>query len=245
MQFLPLAAGLSEGVQTIVVDTGKISFTILPTRGMGIWQAKINGDEKVSTIGWKSPVRGPVHPKFVNVGEPSGLGWLDGFDELLVRCGLQSNGAPEFDPKTGKLLWPVHGLIANRPAHEVSLTINRETQEISVTGVVEETRFHFVKLRMTSTITAKLRESTIHVQDEIENFSGSPAEIQMLYHVNFGVPLLDAGSQLVAPVQTLVPRNAHAATGIGQWNSYAAPQPGTEEQVYFFELFAAANGQTH
>ena len=31
------------------------------------------------------------------MGEPSGLGWLDGFDELLVRCGLESNGAPEFD----------------------------------------------------------------------------------------------------------------------------------------------------
>ena len=48
-------------------------------------------------LGWKSPVHGPVHPNFVPLNEPSGLGWLDGFDELFVRCGLESNGAPDFD----------------------------------------------------------------------------------------------------------------------------------------------------
>ena len=47
-------------------------------------------------------------------GEPSGLGWLDGFDELLVRCGLESNGAPEFNPN-GSLRYPLHGKIANMP----------------------------------------------------------------------------------------------------------------------------------
>ena len=48
-------------------------------------------------IGWKSPIAGPVHPSLVSLGEPSGLGWLDGFDEFIVRCGLESNGAPDFD----------------------------------------------------------------------------------------------------------------------------------------------------
>ena len=80
-----LKNGLSEGVQRVRVYNGKISFDVLPTRGMGIWQATAN---KTETIGWQSPVRGPVHPKFVDLGEPSGLGWLDGFDELFCRCGL-------------------------------------------------------------------------------------------------------------------------------------------------------------
>jgi hypothetical protein len=68
--------------------------------------------------------------------------------------------------------------------------------------------------------------------------------MQMLYHVNFGLPLLDGGSRVVAPVKTLVPRNAHAASGIGSWDSYQAPQPGYEEMVYFFDLHAAADGQS-
>ncbi|MBP86282.1 MAG: DUF4432 domain-containing protein [Planctomycetaceae bacterium] len=232
-------AGLSAGVEVLEVTNGKLKISVLPTRGMSMWDMYY-GDER---IGWKSPVRGPVHPGFVDVGEPSGLGWLDGFDELLVRCGLESNGAPEHD-ENGKLLYPLHGRIANKPAHQVDVTIDPESKEITIVGVVEETRFHFLKLRMTTTIKTKAGEKGFRIHDEIENVSESPAEMQMLYHVNLGDPLLDAGSKVVAPIKTIVPRNAHAAEGLKSWESYEAPQPGFEEQVYFFELLADADGQT-
>ncbi len=76
--------GLSEGVDELRIHNGRFSFTVLPTRGMGIWKAR--WDDQLE-IGWQSPVPGPVHPRFVPLTEPSGLGWLDGFDELLCRCG--------------------------------------------------------------------------------------------------------------------------------------------------------------
>src|SRR5262245_18970435 len=126
--------GLSDGVEVVQVNNGALKFDILPTRGMGIWKAWLDGVE----FGWRSPVRGPVHPAFVDLGEPSGLGWLDGFDELLVRSGLESNGAPEFDEKTGRLKFPLHGRIANKPAHDVDVSVDGESGEIRVTGVVEE-----------------------------------------------------------------------------------------------------------
>lgn len=235
-----MKGGLSDGVEVIEVNNGLLQFSILPTRGMGIWKARLGKDE----IGWRSPIRGPVHPQFVDLGEPSGLGWLDGFDEFLVRCGLESNGAPEFDEKSGRLQYPLHGRIANKPAHQVDVAVDGDTGEIKVTGIVEESRFHFLKLRMTTTITTKVGESSIRVRDEIENFSTLPAETQMLYHINFGEPLLDSGSRIVAPVKTVVPRNPRAAEGIANWDSYPAPESGYEEQVYFFELLAAADGQT-
>ena len=238
------SGGLSDGVVAVEIDNGKLKFAVLPTRGMGIWRAQLQTANGLETIGWKSPVRGPVHPAFVDLGEPSGLGWLDGFDELLARCGLESNGAPDFDAKTGRLTHPLHGRIANKPAHDVELSIDTDKGEISLRGIVEETRFHFLKLRMTSTITTKLGSSSLTIRDEIENFSASPTTMQMLYHVNFGLPLLDGGSRIVVPAKTVVPRNAHAASGIGSWDSYAAPQPGYEEMVYFFDLHAAEDGQT-
>jgi hypothetical protein len=206
---------------------------------MGIWKAWIGGEE----IGWRSPVRGPVHPMFVPIAEPSGLGWLDGFDELLVRCGLESNGAPEFDTQ-GRVKYPVHGRIANRPAHRVEVSIDGETGEITVVGEVEETRFHFLKLRMTSSITTKVGEPGFRLRDEILNLSQSPATMQMLYHVNFGRPLLDAGATVLAPAKIIVPRTPHAAEGIRTWDSYAAEQPGFAEQVYFLELLGNADGST-
>jgi len=231
--------GLSEGVDVLVVTNGKLQLQVLPTRGMGVWDLVYDGER----VGWKSPVRGPVHPAFVDLGEPSGLGWLDGFDELLVRCGLESNGAPEF-AENGQLLYPLHGRIANKPAHRVDVALDPDAQEITIVGIVEETRFHFLKLRLTTTIKTRAGEKGFRLRDKIENISQSPAEMQMLYHVNFGEPLLDAGARVVAPIKTIVPRNARAAEGITTWDSYAAPQPGFEEQVYFFELLADSAGQT-
>ena len=234
-----LRGGLSDGVDIIEVDNGTFSFSVLPTRGMGIWKGRL-GD---LPVGWQSPITGPVHPKFVPQAEPSGLGFLDGFDELIVRCGLESNGAPEFD-ELGRVTYPLHGRIANKPARRVDVVVDSDTGEIAITGVVEETRFHFTKLRLTATVKTKPGESGFRLHDTIENLSGTPAEAQMLYHVNFGPPLLDAGAQFVAPLKTVVPCNDHAAAGIDTWNSYAAEQAGYEEQVYFLELVADREGQT-
>ena len=235
-----LSGGLSQGVDVIRVENGKLSFVVVPTRGMSLHEARLDD----LRFGWRSPVRGPVHPSFVDLGEPSGLGWLDGFDELLVRCGLESNGAPEFDEETGRLVYPLHGRIGNRPAHRVSVTIDESTGRIDVQGVVEECRFHFLKLRMTSTISTTPNADHITVVDRIENLSASPAEFQLLYHCNFGAPLLDAGSTVVAPASEVAPRNERAASGVANWNHFAAEQAGFEEQVYFARMAADADGQT-
>src|SRR5690606_9755809 len=145
---------------------------------------------------------------FVALSEPSGLGWLDGFDELLVRCGLESNGAPVFDEQTGRLQYPLHGRIANKPAHFAEETVDDGEGEISVSGIVDEYRFHFGKLRLKTTITTKVGEKGFRVADEVTNMGGDAAGMQMLYHINFGPPLLDAGAKIVAPVKAMVPRDA-------------------------------------
>lgn len=232
-----MGGGLSDGVDVIEIHSGGAAVIVVPTRGMGI--ARVVAGEL--NVGWQSPIRGPVHPAFVDLGEPSGLGFLDGFDELLVRCGLQSNGAPEHDAN-GKLLWPLHGRIANRPAHRVSLAIERD--EIVLTGVVEESRFLFTRLRLTATLRMRFGEEGFRLRDEVENLSAQPAGMQMLYHINFGRPLLEAGSQVVAPVRTIVPRNAHSAAAVNAWNHYAPAVAGFAEQVYFFDLLARGDGST-
>ena len=88
-----LRGGLREGVDVVEVDNGVLSFTLLPSRGMGIWRGRAGHVE----LGWNSPVKGPVHPALVPLTQPDGLGFLYGFDEFLCRCGLQSMGAPEAD----------------------------------------------------------------------------------------------------------------------------------------------------
>ncbi len=236
---LVLRGGLSEGIDLIHIDNGLMRFAVLPTRGMGIWRAWIEED----AVGWNSPVPGPVHPAFVPLSDPSGLGWLDGFDELLVRCGLESNGAPDFDD-AGRLRYALHGRIANKPAHFVSLLVDGNTGKITLRGIVDEVRFHFFKLRLHTEITTCVGEPWIEIVDTIENLSASPTEAQLLYHANFGPPWLDPGAKLIAPVKTVVPRDAHAAKDIGQWARYGEPAPGAAEQVYFFELLGDEQQET-
>jgi hypothetical protein len=234
-----LRGGLSDGVDVITIDNGLLRFDVLPTRGMNIHRAWI-GEQ---LIGWNSPIQGPVHPAYVPLSEPSGLGWLDGFDEWIARCGLESNGAPDFDEQ-GKLRYGLHGRISNRPAHQVVLHVDGDSGTIRLTGVVDETRFLFSKLRLTTTITTKVGEPVIEIRDCVQNLSASPAECQLLYHVNFGDPVMDPEARVVLPIEKLAPRDARAAEDIGTWDRYAAPVPGYGEQVYFAQLQSDAQHKT-
>ena len=234
-----LRGGRRDGVEVIHVDTGTISYVVLPQRGMGIWKAWHGGTE----IGWQSPLKGPIHPQWVPVFDPAGLGWLEGFDELLTRCGLTSNGAPDFD-EAGRLIYPLHGRVSNLPAHKVEVEIDGDTGQITVTGVVDESRFHFQKLRMTSTIKTTPGEPAIKIRDEVQNISGNPSEMQILYHVNFGAPILVPGSKVTAAVEEMTPRDARAAAGVAAWDIYGPEEPGSTEQVYFFKLLSADDGAT-
>jgi len=198
---------------------------------------------KFGQLGWRSPVRGPVHPSYVPLFDPSGFGWLEGFDELLCRCGLTSNGAPDFD-RRGALLYPLHGRIANLPAENVRTVHDPDTGAVSLTGVVYETRFHHQKLRLTSTLTMTPGAAAFSVHDEISNLSDAPATAQLLYHFNLGLPLLDPGARVVAPVRNLTPRNERAAAGLAHWDICGAPDASYTEQVYFMDLHADEDGKT-
>jgi len=226
-----LTGGRVDGVLLVELVAGDNRVWILPDRGLGLWKAVLGGVE----LGWQSPVQGPVHPRFVPLAEPSGLGWLDGFDELLARCGLVSNGAPDFD-ESGRLRHGLHGRIANLPAHAVHVTFDEAAGRVRLTGAVDETRFLVHALRMTTTLTLSVDRPRIEWTDTVTNLSDRPATMQMLYHVNFGPPLLGAGAELVANVTDVTPRDAAAAPDAATWNRFIAPQPGRGEQVHFVRV---------
>lgn len=226
-----LLYGRSRGVQVITLRCGDMTVEVLPTRGMGVRQAECSGVR----FGWDSPVAGPVHPLWVPISDPGGLGWLEGFDEMMVRCGLISNGAPEFD-STGRLVYPLHGRIANLPALDVVVELDQDSGFIQITGFVLESRFHFSNLRMETTIRLDRRRSRIEIIDQVVNASERPTEIQMLYHNNFGTPVLGKGASFLAPLKRLAPRDSVAAGRLPTWSEFAGPDSAYREEVYFMEL---------
>lgn len=234
-----LRGGLREGVDVVEVDNGTFRFVVVPTRGMGIWNAALGS----MRLGWKSPVKGPVHPAFVHFNEASGIGWLDGFDEMLVRCGLESNGAPVFNAD-GSVRNVLHGRIANIPAHRMEVSIDGDSGELAVTGVVDEARLFGNKLRLTSTISTRVGRPGLTVTDVVTNLSAEPGELELLYHTNFGIPLVGAGAKVVLPVAKMAPRDAAGVGNLNQWDTYGPETPGAPEAVFFFDLAADAAGNT-
>ena len=228
-----LCGGLAEGVRMVELIAGPTRTYLLPDRGLGIWKVNAAGTE----LGWQSPVRGPVHPMHVPLSEPSGLGWLDGFDELVARCGLVSNGAPDFTPE-GRLAYGLHGRIANLPARSLEVILDEDAGTLTARGVVDETRFLFHSLRMTTTLTMSVDRPGLAWSDSVTNLSDRPCTMQMLYHVNIGPPVLGSGAEVVAAVDEIAPRDAGAAADVATWNRYDPPRPGRPEDAHFATLHA-------
>jgi hypothetical protein len=229
-----LHGGRREGVDLIEIDNGALRVSIVPTRGMGLWKGSYQGLD----LGWNSPVAdGPVNPAFVNLMNWGGLGWLEGFDELLARCGLENNGAPYTE---GATTYGLHGKIANIPAHFVAVHAGGGPDgAIAVEGRVDESKLFSTQVRMISTVSTTPGARSLTVRDEFVNLGDAPQEIQALYHWNFGPPFLGPGSRFVAPAKTIVPRDVRAVEGLDRFAEYEGPDPAYSEQVYFFELLGS------
>lgn len=231
-----LRGGLQDGVSVVEVDNGELSFAVLPTRGMGIWK----GSHKGVRLGWDSPVKDPVNPAFMDLQDRGGLGWLKGFNEWIVRCGLNSMGAPGMDTvldNSGNAYdvpLTIHGKIANVPARSVELEVTDES--IILRGEVDETMMFGPALRLTTEIRTEFGSGALTIVDTVTNLGDNPVEHELLYHINYGPPLLEKGARMLAPFKQVAPRDARSAEGIRTFDRYGASQVGFVEQAYFYEL---------
>lgn len=228
-----LSGGVSEGVQLVELCSGPATWFILPTRGMGIWK----GQYQNVPLGWKSPVKRPVHPAHVNLAERNGLGWLNGFNELLCRCGLAYQGPPGND--NGEQL-TLHGRIANIPAIKVELRM--DSKFIELRGIVEETTFFGPCYRLETTYRTEIGSHRLQITDVITNLGARPVPLMLLYHLNVGQPFLGPGSTVTVPSRDIVPRDVRSGALGENWNRYAAPEPGFAEEGYFLNPLADADG---
>ena len=230
-----LQNGSARGVRTAEFETGAgFSFTVLLDRGMDIGAAKFEG----ASLAWESST-GPVQPAFY---EPEGLGWLRTFHGgLLATCGLTYAGAPTVDE--GEELG-LHGRINHLPAGEVWADggWRGDEYEMWVRGRMRQTVVFGEDLTLTRRISARLGESRLVIRDVVENEGFQRTPHMMLYHCNFGFPLLAAGTELVSAASKVTPRDEVAASGYDIHATYEAPVDGYKEQVFYHDMVPNAQG---
>lgn len=242
-----LRGGKQEGVDLITIDNGSLRIRVCPTRGMGIIDARMGGVR----LGWDSPVKEMVHPAYVDQQRRGRTGWLEGFNEFLVRCGLEFMGPPCQDNDHLAVGEPpasdttLHGKIANTPASEVEIDVQTTAPyAITLRGVVHERSMYGPKLELVAELMIVPGQSTFTLTDTIRNKAGQPAEMCLLYHINQGRPILEEGARLVAPVAEVSPRDAgYPAKDVKDYDRYIKPAPASPEQVFFMDLKPDKQGQ--
>lgn len=232
-----------------IVDllSGPLSVRVCPSRGMGILSAHYRGVR----LGWNSPVGEAVHPRHVNLKKNKGTGWLDGFSEFIVRCGLSNMGSPGPDwvtsPEGAVRIdhLTLHGRIANLPACRVTSARKPGSgKRISTSGRVVEAGPGGACLELDARVELISRPSGLRLVDRVVNRGKYPAELQLLYHCNFGAPLLGAGSRFLAPVEQVAGRDARSRRAVATFDRDFQPRSGHREQVYFMRLKGNRHGRT-
>ncbi len=198
-----LHGGKQDGIDVVEVNNGKLRFTVVPTRGMSVYQVHM-GDVR---LGWDSPAKG------------------------VIRYGLKFSDEP--------------GKIANAPASQVEVIVERDAPyRITVRGRVDETLPKGPKLEMWTAISTIPGAETFRVSNTVTNHSTIEEEFGILYHGNYGRPLMENGAKFVGPVRQVTPINDHAAKDVSNYAHYSAPKAGVPEQVYLLRLWADKNDRT-
>ena len=128
----------------------------------------------------------------------AGLEWLYTFAcGLVTTCGLSSMGMPEEDEDGQRGL---HGRASSVPAELESIVQPdpvRGKLDMSITAVMRETKLFGPNLELRRTISGRLGEPIIRIHDVVTNAGTTATPHMMLYHCNFGWPLVDEGAEFV------------------------------------------------
>lgn len=183
--------GLGKGTRIAWVNTGAgLRYKVVIDRGLDIADAFCNQHSLV----WLSHA-GVTAPR---PDASLGLEWLYSFaGGLLTTCGLTHVGGPETDEFGERGL---HGRISNLPARIESIVqpdLAAGKLYMSITAVVKQSRVFGPNLELRRTISSSLGESTIRVRDVVTNLGNTPAPHMILYHCNFGWPLVDEGTDIL------------------------------------------------
>ena len=111
-------------------------------------------------------------------------------------------------------------------------------------GRVDERAFYGPKLELWTEVWTEPASATFRIEDALTNRGAFESEFQLLYHVNYGPPLLGAGARFSGAVRRVTPFNAHAAKDVATYAACAGPVRGFVEQVYNLHPFADREGRS-
>jgi len=104
---------------------------------------------------------------------------------------------------------------------------------IRVGGTMRESRIYGSCLSLSREIVLGLNDRTISITDTVENLEPTPEEFMILYHINFGYPLVEAGGEVFRSAARTMAMTEMTAEQLGAWNHIEEPRDDCAEQVFY------------
>lgn len=204
VQLLAFEDGPARGVRVLEFRTGTgLMFKVALERGMDVGYCEFRGE----SLAWIPPTKlaGPWYFE-----QQEDFGWLrtalGGFNNT---CGMLHIGNPEVAdvshynfPARTKERYGVHDRVALIPGQLVSYGERWEGDECiaEAVGEVVQAQTYGENLRLTRCYSCRLGESRFFMHDTIENAGFLRTVHMYLYHINVGFPIVDEGSEFIAPL---------------------------------------------
>src|SRR5574341_55137 len=249
VQLYSFEDGPARGVRALEFRSGTgLMFKVAIERGMDVGYAEFRGE----SLAWIPPTKlaGPWY--FEGQDE---FGWLrtalGGFNNT---CGMLHIGNPEeVDvshynfPARAVDRYGVHDRAALIPGRLISCGERWEGDECiaEAVGEVVQAQAYGENLRLTRRYTCKLGESRFFMHDKIENAGYLRTSHMYLYHINAGFPIVDDGSELIAPSDPNNPSEVlfgNVSDPKSEFRFFIQPAKNWIQQTYQHHMLSEADG---
>lgn len=194
-----------------------LEFEVLPSRGFDIGDTWYRG----TPLSWFSPVSDARA-----LPSPSGTEWLSRFTGgLLTTCGFGTIGAEG----NGE---GMHGRASHLPGDQVSWRVAADGS-ITLEAVIESTSLFGPSFALRRRYRASTdHEGTTHltVTDDLTNIGPEAAALSLLYHLNFGAPLVAPGSRVLVESAEVTAAATHPE--VPDWGTLPLPAARITEAVF-------------
>ncbi len=220
--------GGGKGITVVQVKCGDLDYVVLLDRGIDIANVNYKGIpiSYISKTGLKSPY----------TFDSRGTEFLRSFTGgLLTTCGMTYFGAPCKDQ--GEALG-LHGRMTGLIGSDIGISCEFEEDDyvIRIKGKVRESAVFGENVVLRREIISVLGENRIIIKDEVENEGFTQTPLMLLYHCNFGYPMLSGATILEYESNKTIPRDDIATMGLSDSKVFESPKKVYKEQVFFHQL---------
>ena len=226
---MELKEGDANGVRALDVRNGSgLRFLVVADRGLDISTAEYMG----------IPLTVRFHPGEVrpNFHEDLPLAFIKSWaGGLVTTCGLTQVGDPG---KDGIENLVQHGDFTHISAKNVQYEGLWEGDEyrLQIRGKITEGALFYPCMELRRKITTYLGSNKFLIEDEVENIGYRTAPFMLMYHCNFGFPLIAESSEIFIKTNSVKVKDDCPIEDADEWNRIIEPQRNYENRVYYHDV---------